>query len=58
MTHGTLATIDDSQNLAEVPGRKRHDFTLWNFKNGVGRIYSVFPPFHVSLEDLRPESAI
>lgn len=28
MTHGTLATIDDSQNLRDIPGRKRHDFTL------------------------------
>ena len=50
MTHGALATIDDSQDLAEVPGRKRHDFTLWNLKNGVSRIYSVFPPFHLSIQ--------
>ena len=49
MTHGTFATVDQSQNLPEVPGRRRHDFTLWNFSDGPGRVYSVFPPFHVRL---------
>ena len=47
MTHGTFATMDNDRNLVVREGRKRLDFTVWDF-NGGGRYYTAFPPFHVS----------
>ena len=47
MTHGTFATMDNDRNLPDVQGRKRLDFTIWDFSGG-GKFYTAFPPFHVS----------
>lgn len=47
MTHGTFATMDNDRNLPNVEGRKRLDFTIWDFSGG-GKFYTAFPPFHVS----------
>ena len=47
MTHGTFATMDNDRNLPKIDGRKRLDFTIWDF-SGSGIYYTAFPPFHVS----------
>ncbi|KAL8934421.1 MAG: hypothetical protein Q9216_005921 [Gyalolechia sp. 2 TL-2023] len=47
MTHGTFATMDNDRNLPTKDGRKRLDFTIWDFKGG-GRFYTAFPPFHLA----------
>ena len=47
MTNGTFATMDNDRNLPDVQGRKRLDFTIWDFSGG-GKFYTAFPPFHVS----------
>ena len=46
LTHGSFATVDYGHNRREIPGRKRHDFNLWNMKP-FGRFYTMFPTFHV-----------
>ena len=51
MTHGTFATMDNDRNLPDVQGRKRLDFTIWDFAGG-GKFYTAFPPFHVSKTDI------
>lgn len=48
MTHGTFATLDNDRNLPNVPGRKNHDLTVWDFDGTEGRIYEPFPPFHLA----------
>ncbi|KAL8728735.1 MAG: hypothetical protein Q9166_005222 [cf. Caloplaca sp. 2 TL-2023] len=47
MTHGTFATMDNDRNLPRVEGRKKLDFTIWDFPNG-GKYYTAFPPFHLA----------
>ncbi|KAI0449144.1 acetyl-CoA synthetase-like protein [Xylaria acuta] len=46
MTHGSFAVMDNEKNLAEIPGRKRRDWSMWNF-NGEARVYTIFPFFHL-----------
>ncbi|KAI0973343.1 acetyl-CoA synthetase-like protein [Xylaria arbuscula] len=46
MTHGSFAVMDNEKNLAEIPGRKRRDWSMWNF-DGEARVFSVFPFFHL-----------
>lgn len=47
MTHGSFAVMDNEKNLEEIPGRKRRDWSMWNFE-GESRVYTIFPFFHVS----------
>ncbi|KAI9705314.1 MAG: putative NRPS-like protein biosynthetic cluster [Bogoriella megaspora] len=47
MTHGTFATLDNDRNVPDVPGRKKHDFTLWDSICGK-RFFTIFPPFHLA----------
>ena len=51
ISHGCLATLDNDRNLPTPRGRRKHDFTLWNFEGG-GQFYAPFPPYHVSLVTL------
>ncbi|KAH9890802.1 acetyl-CoA synthetase-like protein [Xylariomycetidae sp. FL2044] len=46
MTNGSFAVIDNERNLPAPPGRRKSDFSMWDFK-GEGRVYSVFPFFHL-----------
>ncbi|KAI8625972.1 acetyl-CoA synthetase-like protein [Xylariaceae sp. FL1651] len=46
MTHGSFAVMDNDKNLPEIPGRKRRDWSMWNFE-GEARVYSIFPFFHL-----------
>ena len=48
MTHGTFAVLDNDRNFPSVPGRKNHDFTVWDFDTPDARIYEPFPPFHLA----------
>ena len=47
MTNGTFATFDYCRNLPTVEGRRKNDFTLWDF-NEVRKSYSAFPPSHLA----------
>lgn len=47
MTHGSFAVMDNDRNFPAVPGRKNHDFTVWDFDTPDARIYGPFPPFHL-----------
>jgi len=47
MTHGSFAVMDNDRNFPTVPGRKNHDFTVWDFESPGARIYEPFPPFHM-----------
>lgn len=47
MTNGSFAVLDYERTLPGLPGRKKMDHSIWDFE-GEGRVYSVFPFFHVS----------
>ena len=47
MTHGTFSTLDNDRNVPEAPGRKKHDFTLWD-RIADHRFFTIFPPFHLA----------
>ena len=47
MTHGTFATMDNDRRLANIDGRKKQDFSIWDFASS-SKFYFSFPPFHVS----------
>ncbi|KAL8650254.1 MAG: hypothetical protein Q9226_005223 [Calogaya cf. arnoldii] len=47
MNHATFAVVDNDRNLAEIPGRRNQNFSLWNFGNEGGFSFSSFPPFHL-----------
>lgn len=46
MTHASFAVLDNERNLPATPGRKKRDWTMWEFE-GEARVYTVFPFFHV-----------
>ncbi|KAI0841826.1 acetyl-CoA synthetase-like protein [Hypoxylon sp. FL0890] len=45
-TNMSYAVLDNEKNLPDIPGRKRQDWSLWNFPGGEARVYSVYPFFH------------
>lgn len=47
MTHGTFSILDNERNLPGVAGRKKRDFSIWDFPGG-GRFYHIFPYFHLA----------
>ncbi|KAM0798210.1 hypothetical protein BDR22DRAFT_823561 [Usnea florida] len=47
ISHGCLATLDNDRNIPTPHGRRKHDFTLWNFAGG-GEFYAPFPPYHLA----------
>ena len=46
MTHGSFAAMDNDRRLENIDGRKKQDFTIWDFPSP-SRFYFSFPPFHV-----------
>lgn len=47
MTHGSFGILDNERILPAPPGRRKRDFSIWDFHNG-GRYYHVFPYFHLA----------
>ncbi|KAI0435840.1 hypothetical protein F4803DRAFT_573631 [Xylaria telfairii] len=47
MTHGSFSVLDNEHNIPDVPGRKKRDWSMWNF-DGEARVYTVFPFFHLA----------
>ncbi|KAI1082141.1 acetyl-CoA synthetase-like protein [Whalleya microplaca] len=45
-TNMSYAVLDNEKNLPDIPGRKRQDWSLWNFPGEEARVYSVYPFFH------------
>ncbi|KAL8949569.1 MAG: hypothetical protein Q9222_004328 [Ikaeria aurantiellina] len=39
--------MDNDRNLPNHRGRKRLDFTIWDFDGG-GKFYTAFPPYHLA----------
>lgn len=55
MTHGSFAVLDNERYLATTSGRKKHDFSIWDFSGG-GKFYVCFPYFHVSISLENPKN--
>ncbi|KAL8788694.1 MAG: hypothetical protein Q9195_007195, partial [Heterodermia aff. obscurata] len=47
MTNGTFTTMDNDRRLENIDGRKKQDFTIWDFPSP-SKFYSSFPPFHLA----------
>ena len=47
MTHASFAVLGHERHLPTVPGRRKRDFSIWDFESG-GKFYTPFPYFHLA----------